>query len=91
MCHGQPRFQHVDLTAGVAYNHLINTPTLYSACSPNVMVRPGDPAHSDLVSALTGSGVCASFIPPMPQYAAALSSTEIQTLREWICEGAPNN
>jgi hypothetical protein len=50
-------------------------------------VTPGDPENSMLYKALIGDGVPRMPPPPEP----ALSDAMIQTIYNWIAEGAPNN
>jgi hypothetical protein len=58
-------------------------------------VAPSDPSHSYVVDKLTNSNLCGGS-GPMPKARRAgswqsLPTEEIQTIYDWICEGAPNN
>ncbi len=55
-----------------------------------MMVAPGDPEHSYVIHKLTGKNLCA---PPstMPLDKPMLSAKDIQTIYDWICQGAQDN
>jgi hypothetical protein len=38
---------------------------------------------------LMGTNLCSG--APMPYGASPLSATDMQTISDWICQGAPNN
>jgi hypothetical protein len=52
-------------------------------------VAPGSVATSYLVNKLTGQGLCSGNL--MPPNGGPLSSTQLDLIRAWICNGAPNN
>jgi len=52
------------------------------------LVLPGQPATSYLVEKLMGVNLC--FGTQMPK-AGSIVTAEVQTIANWICEGAPNN
>ena len=54
-----------------------------------LIVKPGDPANSYLIQKLVGSEMC--FGVRMPKMGEPLPAASIQTLVNWICQGAPNN
>jgi hypothetical protein len=51
------------------------------------IVAPGDPAGSSLIKKLTGVTLGAQ----MPLRRARLTAEQVETLRQWITAGAPNN
>jgi hypothetical protein len=55
-----------------------------------LMVQPGDPEHSYVIHKLTNHNLCT---PPttMPLNQPPLSTKDIQTIYDWICQGAPSN
>ena len=53
-------------------------------------MRAGQPDQSYLVWKLQGSGGCYSG-SRMPKGASALSASNLQLIRDWIANGAPNN
>lgn len=59
-------------------------------CTDNrLMVNPGDPEHSYVIQKITDHNLCAGE-PPMPLDGTPLASADIQTVYDWICEGAPD-
>jgi hypothetical protein len=52
-------------------------------------VKPGDPEHSYVINKLTGRNICSGV--PMPNGGSMLPAAQIQTIYDWICEGAPQN
>jgi hypothetical protein len=75
------------LTPGNAYAKLVN---IASTQCPNVkLVAPGAPDQSYLVWKLQGTGPC-FFGSRMPK-SSALPTAQIQLIRDWIANGAPNN
>lgn len=78
----------LNLTAGVAYGNLVAMDSL--ECPPTDRVAPGDPDASYLVHKLEGAGPC--FMgTQMPQGQPPLPAAQIQLIRDWITQGAPNN
>jgi hypothetical protein len=55
-----------------------------------LMIKPGDPEASYVIHKLTDHNLCS---PPttMPLDGGALSPGDIQTIYDWICQGAPSN
>lgn len=87
-CHvgAQPKSSLL-LTAGASYGALVNAAS--STCTAKVRVVPGQVDKSYLVNKLTGIGMCAG--TQMPKTGGALPANEIDLVRAWICNGAPNN
>jgi hypothetical protein len=59
-------------------------------CGNRMMVNPGDPEGSYVIHKLTGKNLCSPF-STMPLDKPTLSAADVQTVYDWICEGAPNN
>ena len=72
--------------SGVAYRYVIDVPAS-ECCGDRNLVTPGDPSGSYLMQKLHGVDLCAG--QPMP-YGGKLDPGGIQTLSDWICEGAPH-
>ena len=53
-------------------------------------MQPGDPEGSYVIHKLTGKNLCAPNTT-MPLNKPKLPAAEVQTVYDWICEGAPNN
>jgi hypothetical protein len=75
----------LDLTPGKSYGSLVNVP----ADCGLVRVAPRAPSKSYLVNKLTGDGICAG--TQMPARGQSLPAGQIDLIRGWICQGAPNN
>ncbi len=93
-CHGaiNPQ-QGLDLTSANAYKDIVNVAAQQTAtCSTGseMLIKPGDPNHSYLITKLQGSGNCITGTR-MPKGEAAYSSTQIQLFIDWTLNGAPNN
>jgi hypothetical protein len=58
-------------------------------CDGRMLVAPGDPDHSYLLDKLRGHGMCRG--SRMPAGGVPLAPDQIQTISDWICEGAPNH
>jgi hypothetical protein len=90
-CHGdqgtQPGAQPQNLSAGKAYNSIVNVASLQR---PDLMrVMPGDPVNSYLVRKLeAGAGIVGSI---MPVASNQLDPALIKMVKDWIAAGAPNN
>jgi len=81
-CH--PNSGNLDLTNDNAYNQLVNV----NASGYNAKrVVPGDAENSVLYKKIDDSGVYGSNMP----LGSSLSSTQINTIKQWINEGALNN
>ncbi len=81
-CH--PNSGNLDLTAGNSYNQLVNVNASGYAAK---RVVPGDPDNSVLYKKIDGSGVYGSTMP----LGGSLSAAQINTIKQWIVEGAQNN
>lgn len=78
----------LDLTSARSYAALYDVAS--GDCATTKLVKPGAPDQSYLVHKLVGSGPC--FIGTrMPKSAPAFSAAQIQLIRDWIVNGAPNN
>jgi hypothetical protein len=69
------------LSAGVSYGNLVDVPT--QVFTPGVRVTPGDLSNSVLYL-LVQSGW-------MPASGGRLTATQLEIIRTWIEDGAPNN
>jgi hypothetical protein len=87
-CHsgGSPR-AGMSLETGTAYAALVNAPS--TQCTGKVRVVPGQVAQSYLMNKLLGYQMCAG--TKMPKATQSLAASEIDLIRAWICNGAPNN
>jgi len=81
-CH--PNSGDLDLTAGNSYAQTVNANA--SGYSGKLVV-PGDPENSILYKKIDGSGAYGSNMP----LGSSLSQTQINTIKQWIEEGAENN
>jgi hypothetical protein len=87
-CHAGVRPQaSLNLSAGSAYTQLVNAAS--STCSGRVRVKPGAVDQSYLWNKLTGVGMCSG--TQMPKSGGALPAADLDAIRAWICNGAPNN
>jgi hypothetical protein len=75
------------LASGYAYTSLVYAPT--STCTGLIRVTPSAVPQSYLMNKLLGVNICSG--TQMPKTGGALSSSEINTISAWICEGAPKN
>ncbi len=74
------------MTLGSAYANLVN---VNSTEVPSLKrVLPGDAANSYLVDKIEGTAAVGD---RMPLTGAALTATQIKTIRNWINQGAENN
>lgn len=81
-CHVTPSPQAgMNLSAGVSYANTVNQPAV--VFGPGTRVLPGDPGASILYQ-LVSTGV-------MPLLGGPLTAAQIETIREWIAEGAEDN
>jgi hypothetical protein len=84
MCHG-------DILPIWPYQRLVNVLVSRDTCDPSaVIVKPGSLEDSYLMHKLTGVGMCPN-TSQMPSMGHPLPSPEIQTIADWICQGALNN
>ena len=81
-CH--PNSGNLDLTAANSYNQLVN---VNASGYSGKRVVPGDPENSVLYKKIDGSGVYGSNMP----LGGNLSAAQINTIKQWIIEGAQNN
>ena len=85
------------LAEGFAYAQLVNVPIGEKASVPLVYVSPGDPMNSGVAIKINYAGLFASptktFGGPMPAQStgSVLSTDEINTIANWITQGAVNN
>jgi hypothetical protein len=59
-----------------------------------LLAKPGDPEHSYVIDKLVDRNLCKG--DPMPKFLlrhawTELPQADVQTVYDWICEGAPNN
>lgn len=74
------------LSAGESYGNLVGVPSGQVALN---RVEPNDPDNSYLVRKLEGAvGIGGE---QMPRNAAPLPPAEVQAIRDWITNGAPND
>jgi hypothetical protein len=72
----------------MSYAALVNVNA--GECTNNTKyVAPGQPSASYIIDKLMGTNLC--FGVQMPKGAAPLSSLDIQTISDWICQGALDN
>jgi len=81
----------LDLTRGNSHGKLVNQPTFEAPnVVPNVRVLPGQPDSSYIVQKI--SSASPKFGNRMPLDGPPfLSQNEIQLIRDWIADGAPDN
>ena len=73
-----------------AYDQLVNVKATRDSCSSaNMLVAPGSLDQSYLMHKLTGIGMCPQ-TNRMP-FGDPLPDAKIQTIADWICQGAPND
>lgn len=74
------------LTAGNAYANIVDVTAVQN---PGLKrIEPGDPDNSYLVRKIQGTGIVAN---RMPLGSAPLTDAEINLVRAWVLDGAPNN
>ena len=79
----------LNMQVGSAYKNLVN---VKSAESPLMRVAPGTPDKSYIVNKLLGTqGQIDGSGAQMPYGAPPLSQSQIDLIRQWITQGAPNN
>jgi hypothetical protein len=87
-CH--PSSGNLNLDSGKAYAALVNVDAQECAGTTGIKyVAPGSPSTSYIIDKLMGTNLCMGL--QMPEGASPLSPATIQTISDWICEGAPNN
>ena len=88
-CHGQAKVGELDLRAGVAYENLVDVPSLNSE---HARVQPGTATDSFLyqkLQAATHPGSVQIAGSPMPVGTPPLSASELEAVQLWIQKGAP--
>jgi hypothetical protein len=81
-CHGNSG--NLSLEAGQSYNNLVN---VNASGYSGKLVIPNDSGNSILFKKIDGSGAYGSNMP----LGRSLSATQINTIQQWIDEGAQNN
>ena len=81
--------KNLDLSIGDSYANLVNKLAVECA-DGRLRVKPSDPATSYLMQKLTNVNLCGTGTQ-MPKKGASLSSADMITISNWICEGAPSN
>jgi hypothetical protein len=85
-CHGADKSAGMQLSAGVAYDNIVN---VMSSEDPQLMrVMPSDPDNSYLVMKVEGRQKVGA---RMPLTGGPLSDTQIQAIRSWVKAGAKND
>ena len=88
-CHGGARpAAGMSLLSGAAYSNLVGVAA--SGCTGGqIRVVRGSVSTSYLVNKLTGVGMCSG--SAMPFTGGPLPTAQLDLIRTWICNGAPNN
>ncbi len=73
------------LTAGNSWSNIVNVDAVQIDLK---RILPGDPDDSYLVRKVQGTGIVAN---RMPLGGPALSNEEVELIRQWVEDGAPNN
>jgi hypothetical protein len=85
MCHGGTS------VGAWPYDALVNVHASRDTCSAAlILVTPGNLDQSYLLNKLTGLGMCPN-TNQMPSAVYPMGATDIQTIADWICQGAQNN
>lgn len=86
-CHaGSSPQQGMDLSSGKAYSNIVNVRSIEISTYYRV-----NPSHSDssfLYFKVSGNSIAGA---QMPYQRAALSAADVQTIKDWIDQGAKNN
>jgi hypothetical protein len=72
------------------YSALVNAPSTRDCADAGLRVVPLDLSASYVMHKLTGIGMCPG-TERMPRTGVPLPQSQIQTIADWICAGAPNN
>jgi hypothetical protein len=89
-CHAGPTPQRgMSLEAGRSWANLVNVPS--ASLPPLLRVEPGQPDSSALLIRLDTNSTARRGLPRMPLTTYPLPDPVIQTIRNWIANGAPNN
>ena len=83
-CHGRAMS-----SAPRAYAFLVNQPA-FECDDKRALVTPFDPDHSYVMDKVLGRNLCSGHVMPRG-FENRLSSSEVRTIEDWICEGAPDN
>ena len=88
-CHTGPAIQKgLDLTTAVtSYASLVNRPS--AECPSVFRANPRFPDTSYVIWKLEGAGAC--FGGSQMPLGGVLAPSDIETIRQWILEGVPNN
>ncbi|MGA1844322.1 MAG: PASTA domain-containing protein [bacterium] len=87
-CHNsQGSANFLPLTAGVAYDNLVDEDAEYTGSGDGILVVPGDSANSVLYQRVSGIGLPANEAR-MPLNLGPLTSQGLSFIRTWIDEGA---
>jgi len=89
-CHGNVQTQKgLNLTSSQAYANLVGVAS--QECPSNVRVKAGDPANSYVIWKLRGDMTQGCWSGSQMPKGSPLTSAQIQTISDWIANGAPNN
>jgi cysteine-rich repeat protein len=90
LCHGSARQGGLDLRRGAAYANLVDVPAV---ASTQKRVEPGDQELSLLWLKLAAATLGRQGVPgsPMPSGLPPLSEKELEAVRLWIYNGAPES
>ncbi|MBS1120158.1 MAG: Tryptophan synthase alpha chain [Deltaproteobacteria bacterium] len=80
--------QGLNLTAAGSYAAIVGVTS--QQCASTKLVKAGAPDQSYLLFKLQGSGSCYSG-SRMPKAMPAFTAAQLQLVRDWIANGAPNN
>lgn len=88
-CHAgaQPKGELDMSTAQKTYDQLVGVSSVQ--CTGRLRVEAGSPTSSYLIDKLVGTNMCSG--NQMPKGGTPLSTSQIDTIRAWIGNGAPNN
>lgn len=87
-CHGEQNAGNLDLRTEIAYDQLVNRPSLHQGAGNMDLVKPGVPEESFLYIKITNPGPDqGGQMPPGFQ----LPQPRIDAVKQWIAEGAENN
>jgi len=90
-CHGgtSPQ-QNQNLSTGLTFSNVVDVPSM--EVPSLARIRPGQPDSSYLVHKISGTQASVGGVGGrMPLGGAPLSATEIQTIRQWVENGALDN
>jgi hypothetical protein len=88
-CHSGARpKEELSLVAGEAYAELVGVAT--NQCGgARTLVEPGNGGASYLMQKLLGVDLCSG--SQMPKAGQSIPVSELETISNWICQGAPDN